>query len=136
TSTSSIRTACSAARRCSTVWTSTVPTPIAVRRSVALTSPTLAAMYGDPSTSVRTKRIPVPGAAGPIDTIVSAPVCSPLPESEAVEASVRLDIVLPVGQGLEGVNVRCKPVQGRLGPQELPVGPGWIPGDRRTGRDR
>src|SRR5690606_19707796 len=127
TSTSSIRTACSAARRCSTVWTSADPTPIAVRRSVALTSPTLAAMYGDPSTSVRTKRIPVPGAAGPIDTTVSAPVWSPRPESEAVAARVRLGIFFAPGEGLEGVHVGCEAVQGRLGPQELPVRPGWIP---------
>src|SRR3989449_1804562 len=110
---------------------------MAVRRSTAATSVRRAGTTGAPARSVRRNTIPWPGGAGRNVASVSAPVCSPCPDTDARCRMERLlmGLLLAPYQRLEVVDDLCQPVQRPLGAQELAVAPGRIPRDRRPWGD-
>ena len=75
--------------------------------------------------------MPLPGAAGRHRTVVTTPVCRPVPESSTGAARVRLDIVSGpiVNERFQLIDNRDEPVQGGLRPQEFAVRTGRKPAD-------
>src|SRR2546425_9552226 len=109
---------------------------MAVRRSTAATSVRRAGTTGAPARSVRRNTIPWPGGAGRNVASVSAPVCSPCPDTDARCRMERLlmGLLLAPYQRLEVVDDLCQPVQRPLAAQELAVAPGRSE-ERRVGKE-